>query len=40
MMNVSLRPALTILRQEIQQGINQAEQGEFSNRTIADLKVT
>jgi antitoxin ParD1/3/4 len=29
---------LTTLRQELQQGIDQAEQGEFSDRSIADLK--
>jgi hypothetical protein len=46
-MNVSLTPkeeeqlqemCLKTLRQEIQQGIDQADQGEFSKRTIADLK--
>jgi antitoxin ParD1/3/4 len=29
---------LTTLRQELQQGIDQADQGEFSQRSIADLK--
>jgi antitoxin ParD1/3/4 len=29
---------LTTLRQDIQQGIDQADQGEFSQRSIADLK--
>ncbi len=29
---------LMTLRQEIQQGIDQADQGEFSNRSIVDLK--
>jgi antitoxin ParD1/3/4 len=29
---------LTTLRQDIQQGIDQADQGEFSQHSIADLK--
>jgi antitoxin ParD1/3/4 len=29
---------LTTLRQDIQEGIDQADQGEFSQRSIADLK--
>jgi antitoxin ParD1/3/4 len=29
---------LTTLRQELQEGIDQADQGEFSQRSIADLK--